>query len=148
MRSEPTLREVQNWTRTRIRGGAGPDAARLARHLRPQGRASGIARMEVYASGYAARIRESLVKSFEAVKRIVGEAAFTELAAAYAKRQPSREYDLSRAGKHFPKFLKGAAVTKKFRFLPDLAALEWQAAESFHAFDGKPLEPQALAAVF
>lgn len=153
------LAEVQTWMRRRIYpdlaeagvedGGtaekpAGPTPGTRI-ELNPQGGEPGEARLEVYAGGYPARIAESLKESYEAVRHILGEGVFLKVAYAYADTRPSESYDLGLAGRRFPDFLKGARVTEKLPFLPDLARLEWKVAESFHAYDAPPMDTALLA---
>ncbi len=100
--------------------------------------------MRVYADGYVARIREALAEVYEAVRHLVGEQAFTELAIAYAEARPSTDYNLSFVGRGLPGFLVGSPLTSRLPFLPDLARLEWLPGSGFHAFDAAPLEPRAI----
>ena len=113
--------------------------------LNPQRGVAGEARLAVYAGGYVARTREALGEVYEAVRHVVGDSGFNELAGAYASARPSREYNLAFAGQDFPAFVAGHPVTDRLPFLPDLAALEWRVCLAFHAFDQPPLDPSTLA---
>ena len=104
-------------------------------------------RLSVYAEGYLARTREALAEVYEAVDFVLGEQGFTDLARAYAARQPSRDYNLSFAGRALPEFLAGSLLAQRLPFLPDLARLEWLVCQAFHAFEHPPLEPSRLAAL-
>lgn len=145
--NEPSLHELQRWMKSRIRpgGGASPTAQAVRVSLNAQRGTPGEDRMAVYAGGYLARMREALAEAYEAVHRVLGERAFTELAEGYARRHPSRDYNLSLAGRHLPVFLLDWPLTQALPFLPDLAALEWLVCQAFHAFDGSPLETAPLA---
>jgi len=108
---------------------------RIAKILNPQGGDPGKKRLSVYAEGYKTRMHESLTEVYPAVKHLVGDPAFLKAAFDYSKKYPSRSYNLSRAGKHYPLFLTKSTLTKQLPFLPGLADLEWKIAEAFHTFD-------------
>ncbi len=138
-----SLSESQEWMKERIQ--PGHHAKSFPKLLNPQGKASGEERMSVYANGYVARIHESLVEVFEAVHTVLGDNSFLELCHAYAKRYPSHDYNLNLVGRHLAEFLAGSKWTKQAPFLADLAQLEWQIWEAFHAFDGAPFRPGEIA---
>ena len=142
---EPSLRQVQQWMKSRIR----PQDARASSEARttllnPQRGTPGETRLAVYAEGYVARIRESLAEVYEAVQHVLGKRAFAELACGYAQRHPSHDYNLSLVGRHLPEFLRTSALAQRLPFLPDLAALEWLVYRAFHAVEQAPLDPSRL----
>lgn len=143
--SEPSLREFQQWMKSRIRPSA-QAASSADNPLNPQRGIPGSTRMQVYAEGYTVRIREALAEVFEAVRQVLGEATFAELAESYATQFPSHDYNLSLAGRHLPEFLNGWPKTAELPFLPDLARLEWLVCVAFHAFDEPALSAQQQAA--
>ena len=151
MKTEPTLQQLQRWMKGRIQPGRAADesagGAVLSEQapLNPQGGAPGEERLAVYAEGYVVRIREALAETYEAVLHVLGRETFAELAVGYARRHPSREYDLGLAGRHLPEFLAEHPLTRELPFLPDLARLEWAAMEAFHAFEQPPLSTAELA---
>ena len=144
--NEPTLREFQQWMRARIRAGHGPGApVDAAPPVIIRGGASGVERVaDVYGGGYLTRTREALAEVYETVRTILGPRQFAELAAAYAARYPSHEYNLSFVGRHLAEWLDQSPLREQLPFLPDLARLEWLVCQAFHAFD----EPPADAARF
>ena len=142
---DPSLRSVQRWMKSRIRA-AGADSPELPSGLlNPQGGAPGAERLAVYAAGYLERMRQALSDVYAAVQWVLGERAFRMLAEAYAAAHPSHDYNLTFAGRHLPEFLSGWAKTSELPFLPDLARLEWQVCQAFHAFEEPPLQVSALA---
>jgi hypothetical protein len=130
--------------RSRIRPQPGDPAAGPGL-LNPQRGTPGEERLAVYAGGYVARIHQALAEVYGAVKHVLGEQAFHELAEAYAARHLSRETNLTFAGRHLPEFLAGWPRTAELPFLPDLARLEWQLCQAFHAFEEPPVEVSSLA---
>jgi hypothetical protein len=143
--SGPSLADLQRWVKSRVRPtGDAPSGAPLD-ILNPQRGTPGAERLAVYAGGYVARIRHALAEAYGAIRRVAGERAFTELARGYAERHPSRDYNLSLAGRHLPEFLEGWPLTATLPFLPDLARLEWLVRQAFHAFEEPPLDPRRFA---
>ena len=147
--TRPPLLQTQRWMKSRIQPneqeGLLSDPEKTL--LNPQGDASGEERMNVYASGYVARIRETLIEVYGTIRRTLGDGRFDEAAKAYAFRYPSQNYNLNFAGRHFPDFLKDFAPARPFPFLSDLARLEWLIWESFHAFDGPSVQSSELAGI-
>ena len=145
--TQPSLREVQRWMISRI---LPPERAADAVGevaLNPQAGEPGAERLSVYSGGYLARIEEALEEAYPAVRHVAGAGSFRALARDYAARHPSRDYNLSLVGRHLPEFLKTHELTNELAFLPDLARLEWQVVEAFHAFDQAPTDTSGLAAV-
>jgi hypothetical protein len=102
-------------------------------------------RLDVYAGGYPARVRDALADTHPALARLVGEAAFAALAQRYAAAMPLTSYNLNDAGAHLAAFVAGDALGRAYPFLADLAALEWCIAQAFHAAERPALDPRALA---
>ncbi len=138
---EPSLRQFQQWMKSRILPGASADASMNDALFNPQRGTPGVERLSVYAGGYVTRIREALAEVYEAVHHVVGEGVFTELAHDYAARHPSHDYNLSFSGRFLPEYLTTWPRTQQLPFLPDLARLEWRICEAFHAFEQRPLDP-------
>ena len=133
--------------KTRIRNTGHPaPAASDEVPVAAQGQVSGIERItEVYGGGYVTRIREALADVYEAVRFVLGERRFMEMAAAYAASQPSHEYNLSFVGRHLAAWLDQSPLSRTLPFLPDLARLEWLICQAFHAFDEPPAQLGAFA---
>lgn len=145
-----TLKETQLWIRDRIQPWKrkalqeGSDPFLI---LSPQAGDPGEERMEVYASGYLARIHETLNEVYPSIRQVLGSQKFHELSFAYANSLPSKNYNLNYAGRYLEDFLKSQNSSAEHPFLPDLARLEWFAWEAFHAFDKIPVRPEDLAAL-
>ncbi len=140
----PSLAEIEHEFRALVGPDADPSQAKDI-PLNPQAGTLGIERISVYANGYYARLMEALTEVYAAVKHVLGEKIFNDLAHAYAGRYPSREYNLSLTGRFFPEFLKDPRIAEEMPFLSDLAELEWRVSCAFHAYDGKPLDPSGLS---
>lgn len=144
---EPSLRELQRWMVSRILPPERAAGATAQVGLHPQGGDPGAERLSVYSGGYRARIEEALKEVYPAVRHVAGANTFHALAHDYASRYASRSYNLSRAGRALPEFLQTHELGKELVFLSDLARLEWEVAESFHAFDVSPIDPSRLSAL-
>ena len=108
-------------------------------------RDNGIApdrRVGVYRNNHHEIYRKALSASFPVVERLVGEACFAGLAREYAREHPSRSGDLQRYGQNYPTFLEHTYGDTRFRYLPDVASLEW-AVEEVHLDRDEP--PLALS---
>ncbi len=143
--SAPPLKDVQRWMKVFFQPSPEKGLAGSESLLNPQGKATGVERMGVYAEGYGIRIHEALKEAYEAVRHVIGEGRFWELAQSYASAYPSQEYNLSLAGRHFPGFLEKSSLLQEWPFLSDLAGLEWAVTEAFHSFDRPPQELSALS---
>ena len=94
-------------------------------------------RVEVYRNNHREIFRKALAASYPVIERLVGDACFTGLAREYARANPSRSGDLQRYGQDFPAFLEGTYGDTQFRYLPDVASLEW-ALEEVHLDPDEP----------
>ena len=141
----PSLAELQRWMRSAIRSHGAAQSGPLVDVLNPQRQIAGAARLSIYARGYVSRTEEALAEVYEAVRYVLGARTFCQLAEAYARRYPSREYNLNFFGRGLPEFLMTAPVTERLPFLPDLARLEWRICHAFHAHDVAPMDLAALA---
>lgn len=144
--SELSLAQAQHLFRAQMRHRANDPS--INNLLNPQAGTPGRERIEVYADGYPARIREALGEVYEAVHAAVGDEAFHDLALAYAGEHVSRDYNLNHAGLEFPEFLGKAPITQEAAFLPDLARFEWAIWDVFHGLPNQEAaSPEELAKV-
>ena len=135
------LAKIQKWMKSKVQPASLNGNSKIGGSvLNPQGGVPGEERMDVYAKGYLARIRETLKEVYEAVFHVLGTERFDELCKAYANRFPSRNYNLNYAGLHLPELLENFPLTKEFPFLPDLAKFEWEVWGAFHSFDEIPMK--------
>lgn len=122
----------------------GKEKTKLAETLNDQAGDPGIERVEVYAEGYPARIREALLECYPAIHKILGEAVFTDLALKFSSSRNFRHYNLGRVADDLPDFLQISEWHEPFPFLRDLANLELAVQKSFHA----EIKPVATGADF
>lgn len=113
------------------------------------------ARLNLYRNNARAMFSGALERGFPVVARRVGEGYFHRLAAEYRAACPSRSGDLHWIGEQFPAWLAGHLADSEYRWLADLARLEWACEEVLVAADLPAvtigelarIEPEALAAM-
>ncbi len=140
-----SLRALQETLLAGLTAHAARLPAALRGALREPARGTLDARWEIYTSGYLARLVEALENDFPALRRILGEGAFTSLGARYVRACPPRSHDLGRAGDRLAAFLETDALGDRLPFLSDLARYEWAVSEAFVAPDVEALGWDDLA---
>src|SRR5258708_35885203 len=115
----PSLRELQSGVLRALLGGE-PDGAV------PWIAARGIApklRLDVYANTARSNFVESLISSYPAIRRLVGEDYFRQCALTFHTRHPSLSGGLQRAGTRFAQYLAELHGVDEFRALRAVAGL-------------------------
>jgi hypothetical protein len=144
----PSLRELQTDFLAAILGGdaAAAAGARIERELvaGESGSARGLA---VYANNAEHHFLDSLRKSFPVVHRLVGEVYFAQCAREFRRDHPSRSGDLHHLGAGFPAYWQRRHGDDRYRYLADVARLEWLYEEAATAADHAPFDFAKLARV-
>ena len=104
-------------------------------------------RFRVYRNNVRVALIEALAAAYPALRRIVGERFFEEMALAYATGRPSAARTLNFYGADFAGFVAGFPPARELPYLADVARLERAVLESLHAADAPALDPAALAAL-
>jgi hypothetical protein len=104
-------------------------------------------RLAVYANNSEAGYLAALRASFPAIHRLVGDDCFTQCAREFRRGNPSRCGDLHPAGAAFPSYWAARHAEDRFRYLGDVARLEWLYQESQTAGEHAALDVLRLAAV-
>jgi hypothetical protein len=139
----PTLPELQaDFLRAIL--DASPDgiSAQVAAHPLTPAR-----RLAVYANNSAANFHAALRATFPAICRLVGDDYFLRCARDFRRAHPSRSGDLGPAGAAFPGYLAARHAQDRFRYLGDVARLEWLYDECLTAAEHPAFEPMRLAAL-
>jgi len=139
----PSLRELQSDV---MRAILAADDSR-ASHLVAAHGIPATHRLGIYANTARVNFHESLRASFPAILRLVGEDYFHQCAREFHKGYPSTCGDLQYAGTHFPDYLADLHAHDEFRYLGDVARLEWLRQEALLSADHRPLDFAKLAAV-
>jgi hypothetical protein len=144
----PTLRELQSeFLEAILAGNTGmPAGERLAPEL--VAGEYGIARgLAVHADIAEQHYIDSLRKSYPVVHRLVGEDYFGQCAREFRRAEPSRSGDLQAVGAGFPAYWQRRHGSDEYRYLADIAGLEWLYQESLTAADHPPFDLAKLARV-
>ncbi len=122
-----------------LRASGRMDAGDLSFMIRGDDRLAPEDRLDIYASMYFYRLRDSLAEDFPKVAAIIGGAAFHNLVTDYLLAHPSRHWSLRYLGVPFAGFLASQDLSRSFPYLADLARLEWARIEMFDAADADVL---------
>lgn len=120
------------------------DAESAQRLVTPSATLSALERLEIYRSGYHARLIECLVDDYPILQHALGEARFEALCRAYIARFPSQSPSLNLFGRHMADFCRSEPLDSP-GFCSDLAALEWAIVLSIHAPTASQLSLEDLA---
>jgi hypothetical protein len=142
---QPSLKEVQGLLKRLIAAPEGvaaeeSRAGALLGHelnglIRGDERLSAIERLTIYQRSYFLRLLECLKEDYPAVRKVVGDDSFRELAAEYLRLHPSDHTSTFQVGRFLPGFLQDHRLSASWPFLGDLARLERALIDIFHAPD-------------
>ncbi len=121
------------------------DAASLQSAVKAAPGADAAARLDVYGHAYRERLRETLAQDYPVLLRLLGPAAFADLAYAYIAATPSRAPSIRWYGDGLAAFI--AQQSGLPPAAQDMAAFEWALGLAFDAADAAPLEVADLAAI-
>jgi Putative DNA-binding domain len=139
----PSLHELQLKVMHAVLGGEPESAVPLiATGAIPPARILGV-----YADTALANFTGSLIASYPAIWRLVGEDYFRQAARGFHTRHPSASGDLQPAGTHFAQYLAQLHGAGEYRYLGEVARLEWLIQESLLAGEHAPFDLEKLAQV-
>lgn len=121
-----------------------------ARLLTPSATLSPAQRLEIYRSGYHARLIECLTDDYPTLQHALGEAEFERVCRDYITCYPSRGPSLNVFGQHMAQHMTEhcrVLPRPEARFLAELAELEWTIVAAIHAPGGSILKPEDLVTV-
>ncbi|MEM8915316.1 MAG: DNA-binding domain-containing protein [Pseudomonadota bacterium] len=104
-------------------------------------------RFDVYRNNVTVTAIEALGDTFPAVRTLVGEAFFSGAARIYFQQTPMRSPLLFQYGSTFGDFLDGFAPARSVPYLGDVARLEFNRLQAYHAADAAAVPITALASV-
>jgi hypothetical protein len=104
-------------------------------------------RMGIYRNAYRLRLEEVLENDYPALRALVGDAAFGELAQAYVAARGSGFRNVRWFGGGLPDFLSEDAPFRDRAALAELARFEWTLGLAFDAADAPALGFGEIAAV-
>jgi hypothetical protein len=98
----------------------------------------------VHRNNRAYGLVEAMRAQFPAVARLMGRDAFADAALAHIRLHPPRSPVMVQIGATFADFIESAGIAQAYRFLPDIARLEYAMAIAQHAADDPILGIEAL----
>jgi len=104
-------------------------------------------RFSVYRNNVAVSLTEALEVGFSVVQRLVGAEFFAAMAGEFWRRHPPRRQIMMLYGDAFPGFVSTFPPDAAYPHLPDVARLEQELSESYHASDSEPMSADVLAAI-
>ena len=104
-------------------------------------------RFAVYRNNVVSGLIDTLQAGFPAVERIVGPEFFRAMARVYVAQEPPDSPILLGYGAGFPDFIGAFEPAATLPYLSDVARIEHAWADAYHAADGLPLDPAALAQI-
>jgi hypothetical protein len=131
----PSLRELQSSVMRAVLDGEPDRAAPLvvARGIAPEHA------LRVYANNARTNFIDALISSYPAIRRLVGADYFLNMARGFHRRHPSLAGDLQPAGMRFAQYLAELHGSDEYRYLGEVARLEWLIQETLLAADHGPL---------
>jgi len=105
--------------------------------------------LQIYGNNVSGALVKALTATYPASQRILGEKCFNGIAHRYTEHTPSELPDLNHYGKTFSNFLDNwthsHAQFSDYRYLGDLAQLEWLCHTAYYAEDDPPFDFGVLA---
>lgn len=103
-------------------------------------------RFAVYRNNVVVGLVDALADSFPVTQELVGEEFFRAMAREFVRAAPPRSPVLALYGEGFAEFIEGFAPAAALPYLGDVARLEMQRVQSFHAADAPALTAAQLDA--
>lgn len=139
----PSLHELQRMFGAALASG---ESAALERHVVANG-IDAVARIHIYRNNTREIHLAALRAAFPVLERLVGADYFRQLAFEYRERFPSTSGNLHFLGCELPLFLEHRFAGTEYRYLPDVAKLEWAYQEVLVAAEHAPLAVDRLQRV-
>jgi len=124
-----------------------PDSVPLQGWIKAPDEAFAVARLDVYANMYFARIFDCLRGDYEQVERAIEEEYFRKLIVNYLLVYPSNRASLFYIGRHLPTFIDEYEFPGAQPWLADLARLERALTDMFLGEDCEPLTLDDLLSI-
>ena len=126
-----------------------PQRTRARQLLRENDRIPPELALRIYGNNVSGTRVKSLVAAYPACSRILGEVCFNNMAQRFIEHTPSQQPDLNRYGALFSDFLDDwtakQAQFSDYRYLGDLARLEWLCHTAYYAEDDPSFDFTALS---
>lgn len=101
-------------------------------------------RFAIHRNNVVVALVEALAGTFDALRAVIGAAAFADMARDYVAAHPPRSPLLLEHGEGLADWLEACALPPSWQHLPDLARLEQARLRAYHAADAEPVSRQLL----
>jgi len=105
--------------------------------------------LTIYRNNLSGALIKALTAAFPACRRILGDTCFNSIAHRFIEHSPSEQADLNHYGASFSDFVDNWTATQApfsdYRYLGDLARLEWHCHTAYYATDDPQFDFKALA---
>ena len=126
-----------------------PQRTRALQLMRGNGRIPPELALRIYGNNVSGARIKSLAAAYPACFRVLGEHCFNNIAYRFIEHTPSVQPDLNRYGATFGDFLNDWTATREqfsdYRYLGDLARLEWLCHTAYYAENDPPFDFKTLA---
>lgn len=104
-------------------------------------------RFNIYRNNRAGSLIDALQGTYPVLYRLLGEEFFRAAARQFIDKTPPNNPVLSEYGKGFGDFVQALPGTSEFPYLADIAILEWQRLQSYHAINDPVLTLNGLQSI-
>ncbi|MGL5737209.1 MAG: DNA-binding domain-containing protein [Beijerinckiaceae bacterium] len=104
-------------------------------------------RFGIYRNNVAVSLVDALAAKFPVVQALVGEEFFRAMARVFVADNLPQSRIMAHYGDAFPAFIAGFEPAQSLPYLADVARLEMQRVEAYHAADSDPVSADAFAAI-
>ncbi|WP_158569195.1 HvfC/BufC N-terminal domain-containing protein [Pseudotabrizicola alkalilacus] len=101
-------------------------------------------RFAVYRNNVAVSLTAALAKRFPVIQRLVGEAFFAAMGRVYSEAHRPKSPALLEWGDSFPEFLDGFPPLSGYRYMADVARIEYARGVAFHAADARSASAESF----
>jgi hypothetical protein len=104
-------------------------------------------RFSVYRNNVIVSLREALEHTFPAIKALLGDEYFSALARAFVLQHLPKSPVLIWYGAGFADFIEAFPPLEAYSYLADVARVEWDWLQAYHAKDAAPMDPALLGQI-
>lgn len=104
-------------------------------------------RLNIYRNNVILSLSTAIADTFPVVKRLIGDDCFNSAAVDFVRNNPPSQPSLLFYGEGFIGFINDFPACSELTFLGDVAQLEWNYIQAFHAEDSDLLDNESLAQI-
>ena len=118
-----------------------------SRFIQPNDRLTAFDRLEIYNRQYWFRLQSTFTEDFPALRAVVGDARFEQLATAYLSAHPSRSFTLRNLGSQLHAWLQQnpSYAGRRIALALDVVRVEWACIEAFDNAELSPMRAEEMA---